>query len=91
MLTRRTLLKSSSLAIRAGLLPLDETALPTADSDHVALVYLSLNEGAFGPSPRAVEAVRQTLWRLNWYADAASAAALTSRSQPRRECPQSRS
>jgi histidinol-phosphate aminotransferase len=77
MFTRRTLLKSSGLAIGAGLLPLGATAPPIGDGDQAPSLYLNLNESAFGPSPRAVEAVRQNLGRLNRYADAASAAALT--------------
>ena len=77
MLTRRSLLKSSGLAIGAGLLPRDATATPAADGDQTKLLYLNLNESAFGPSPLAVEAVRQSLGRLNRYADAVSAAALT--------------
>ena len=77
MLTRRALLKSSSLALGAGLLsPPNAMALPAVDGDHGRLLYLNLNESAFGPSPHAVEAARQGLGRLNRYADAVSAAEL---------------
>jgi histidinol-phosphate aminotransferase len=78
MLTRRTLLRSSSLAIGAGLFPASHApALPASAGDPSKLLYLNLNESAFGPSPRAVEAVKQELGRLNRYADAVAAAELT--------------
>jgi histidinol-phosphate aminotransferase len=78
MLTRRTLLRSSSLAIGAGLLPASHApARPASAGDQSKLLYLNLNESAFGPSPRAVEAVNQELGRLSRYADAVAAAELT--------------
>jgi histidinol-phosphate aminotransferase len=77
MLTRRTLLKSSGLAVGAGLLPREASALPLSDGEPSSLLYLNLNESAFGPSPLALEAVRGEMARLNRYADAASAAELT--------------
>jgi histidinol-phosphate aminotransferase len=77
MLTRRTLLTSSGLAIGASLLAHEATALPSSASDRSSLLYLNLNESAFGPSPHAVEAIRSEMVRLNRYADVAAATSLT--------------
>jgi histidinol-phosphate aminotransferase len=76
MMTRRNLLKSSGLAIGAGFLPAAASLAGPMDPQG-ELLYLNLNESAFGPSPRAVAAVQQALARVNRYADAISAAALT--------------
>jgi len=76
MMTRRNLLKTSGLAIGAGFLPA-AASIPAIVEPHGGLLYLNLNESAFGPSPKAVAAAQQALARVNRYADAISAAALT--------------
>lgn len=73
-LSRRNLLKSSGLALGAGLLAphtvfsAKAPVIPAANAE--SLVRLSLNENPFGPSPRVAEAIRRELNRLDRYADA---------------------
>jgi histidinol-phosphate aminotransferase len=74
-LTRRSLIKTSSLTIGATLLPLH--AFPSVtESPAQNLIHLNLNENAFGPSPSIVPAIQRELPLLSRYADAASARAL---------------
>ena len=87
MLTRRKLLESSGLAIGVGLLPLTAPALLTGREEQTNLLYLNLNESAFGPSPRALDAIRQGLALVSRYADAASAAAFTEQIAAREKVP----
>jgi histidinol-phosphate aminotransferase len=76
-LNRRNLLKTSGLALGAGivspLLPptqaMAANLAPTSDS----LIRLSFNENPYGPSPRVSEAIQKELTRVNRYADAAAA------------------
>jgi histidinol-phosphate aminotransferase len=39
------------------------------EGGHASLLRLGANESAFGPSPRAVEAMREELPRIAWYGD----------------------
>ena len=87
MLTRRNLLKSSSLAIGAGLLPLSTTASAVVGNETATLLHLNLNESAFGPSPRALEAVQRLLPQVSRYADAALADSLTEQIAAREQVP----
>jgi histidinol-phosphate aminotransferase len=87
MLTRRNLLKSSGLAVGAGLLPIEATALPDGENPRSSLLYLNLNESAFGPSPRALEAAKQALTNANRYADATQAKGLTEQIAAREKVP----
>jgi histidinol-phosphate aminotransferase len=76
-LSRRNLLKSSGLALGAGLLspraifPVEAPVIPDAKAE--PMVRLSLNENPYGPSPRVAEAIRREFDRLNRYADAKAA------------------
>ena len=71
-LSRRSILKSSTVAIGAGFLPsIAFSATPTGDSK--TIICANLNENAFGPSPRVIPALHQQFSSLSRYADAASA------------------
>ena len=72
--TRRAVLKSSSLAVGASLLPAVGAAGHPATPDR-KLIHLNLNENAFGPSPRVPCAIQGELSRVSRYADASSAQA----------------
>jgi histidinol-phosphate aminotransferase len=72
--TRRAVLKSSSLAVGASLLPTAGAAGHPATPDR-KLIHLNLNENAFGPSPRVPHAIQDELSRVSRYADASSAQA----------------
>jgi histidinol-phosphate aminotransferase len=74
--TRRTVLKSSGLAVGASLLPAAIAAGHPAAHDQ-KLIHLNLNENAFGPSPRVPQAIQSEMIRLSRYADADSAQAFT--------------
>ncbi len=67
-LTRRSLLKTSSLAIAGGMLSHAAEALPgTPVMDR--LVHLDLNENAYGPSAKVAPAIQRELLRLSRYGD----------------------
>jgi histidinol-phosphate aminotransferase len=71
LISRRRLLKSSGIAIGAKLLvPSAElTAALTPANPSQRPVRLSLNENAFGPSPRVIPAIQREFSRLNRYVD----------------------
>jgi histidinol-phosphate aminotransferase len=71
-LTRRSILKSSTAAIGAGLFPSIGFSASPADYSK-GVIQANLNENAFGPSTRVLPAVQQQLPSLSRYADAASA------------------
>jgi histidinol-phosphate aminotransferase len=72
--TRRAVLKSSSLAVGASLLPAAGAAGHPATPDR-KLIHLNLNENAFGPSQRVPYAIQGELSRVSRYADASLAQA----------------
>jgi histidinol-phosphate aminotransferase len=68
-ISRRSLLKSSGIALSAGLLA-PRTALHAAlPSVPQAPIRLSLNENAYGPSARVQPAIAKELGRINRYGD----------------------
>jgi histidinol-phosphate aminotransferase len=69
VLTRRSLLKNSSLALGASFLPTSAIATPIPGE----MIHLNLNENAFGPSPNVDIALRNELPRLSRYADVTAA------------------
>jgi histidinol-phosphate aminotransferase len=73
-LTRRSLLKTSGLALGASFLP---TAASAANSEYPLqnFIHLNLNENAFGSSPSVVPAIQREFSFLSRYADAALAQA----------------
>jgi histidinol-phosphate aminotransferase len=71
-LSRRSLLKTSSLALGASLLPAAALAASTGH-DPQKIIHLNLNENAFGPSPGATTAIQQQFSHLSRYADSATA------------------
>jgi histidinol-phosphate aminotransferase len=75
LMNRRILLKNSGIAIGAGLLgrgaPLADA--PVAKTASRRIVRLSLNENAFGPSPRVLPAIEREFGRLNRYGDETAA------------------
>jgi histidinol-phosphate aminotransferase len=73
-LTRRSLIKASSIALSTGFLPATLLAA-SIESDPQQLIHLNLNENAFGPSANVTSAIQRELPRLARYADAASAQA----------------
>jgi histidinol-phosphate aminotransferase len=74
IVTRRCLIKTSGLAMGASLLPANAPAARFAGNrDASRLVYLNLNENAFGPSPSVEDAIRRDFNRLSRYADPAAA------------------
>jgi histidinol-phosphate aminotransferase len=70
-ISRRGLLKNSGIAMGAGLLgPSTTLAVASAPKTTSPLTArLSLNENAFGPSPRILPAIEREFSRLNRYAD----------------------
>jgi histidinol-phosphate aminotransferase len=72
--TRRALIKSSSLAVGASLLPAAGAVGHPATPDR-KLIHLNLNENAFGPSQRVRNAIQGELSRVSRYADASAAQA----------------
>jgi len=76
-LNRRNLLKTSGLALGAGLvspiLASPEAVAATPASTTGPLIRLSFNENPYGPSPRVAEAIQREFTRFNRYADAAQA------------------
>jgi histidinol-phosphate aminotransferase len=75
-LTRRSLLKTSGLALSAGFFSPGAEALPHA-RDRNDLVHLNLNENAFGPSPNVAPAIEREFSRLSRYGDNKAAQNLT--------------
>lgn len=75
-LTRRSLLKTSGLALVAGILPAESEAHSGA-RDRTDLVHLNLNENAFGPSSKVTPAIERELSRLSRYGDNKAAEDLT--------------
>ncbi len=75
-LTRRSLLRTSGLALAAGLLPASTVARSTTGA-HGELIHLNLNENAFGPSSRVAPAIERELGRLSRYGDEKAAKYLT--------------
>jgi len=76
LISRRSLLKSSGIAMGAGLLTpgrLLASAMPPVAATSPSRVRLSLNENAFGPSPQVIPAIQREFSRLNRYADDAAA------------------
>jgi histidinol-phosphate aminotransferase len=74
-MTRRSLLKNSSLALTSSMLPGPASAaaaLPQQDRT----IHVNLNENAYGPSPRVTPAIEGELSRISRYADAQAAHAL---------------
>jgi histidinol-phosphate aminotransferase len=80
-LSRRNLLKTSGLALGAGivspLLASTEGVIASSAPTQEPLTRLSFNENPYGPSPRVAEAIQREFTRLNRYADAAAAQQLT--------------
>jgi len=72
VLTRRSLLKNSSLVLGASFLPTSTiaTAQPQIPRE---IIHLNLNENAFGPSPNVEVALRKELPHLSRYASATAA------------------
>jgi hypothetical protein len=73
-ITRRSLLKTSGMAIGAGLFSGPAIAAP-AVGDTEKLIHLNLNENAFGPSPNVASAIQHEIPKLSRYADAHAAQA----------------
>jgi histidinol-phosphate aminotransferase len=74
VLTRRSLIKTSSMAIGASLFSAPAIAA-TAEGRPQHLIHLNLNENAFGPSPNVASAIRLEFPKLSRYADAHAAQA----------------
>jgi histidinol-phosphate aminotransferase len=79
-LTRRSLLKIPGLAAAASLLP--DSAVATAvqaakPNTAPEPIRLNLNENAFGPSPKALEAIQRELPRISRYGEPKAAQELT--------------
>jgi histidinol-phosphate aminotransferase len=73
-LTRRSLLKTSGMAIGASLFSAPAIAAP-AVSGTEKLIHLNLNENAFGPSPNVASAIQHEIPKLSRYADTHAAQA----------------
>lgn len=71
-ITRRSLLKTSSFALGANLMPLSATAASHSPVTN-NLIHLNLNENAFGPSSTVEIAIQREFPRLARYADATAA------------------
>lgn len=71
-ITRRSLLKNSSFAVGATLMPLSATAASRSLVTN-NLIHLNLNENAFGPSSTVEIAIQREFSRLARYADATAA------------------
>ena len=72
LLNRRSLIKTSSLALGANLLPLAAFATSTAH-DSQQLIHLNLNENAYGPSSKVIPALQKQFLSLSRYADSTAA------------------
>jgi len=72
LLNRRSLIKTSSLALGANLLPLAAFATSTAH-DSQQLIHLNLNENAYGPSSEVIPALQKQFLSLARYADSTAA------------------
>ena len=57
ILTRRTLIRASGMALGASLLPAS-ALVASAEDNPQQLIHLNLNENAFGLSPNISEAIR---------------------------------
>jgi histidinol-phosphate aminotransferase len=75
-LTRRSLLKLSGMAAIAAAVPRAE-ALPTVTETGSELIHLNLNENAYGPSAKILEAIPRELSRISRYGDPKVAQELT--------------
>jgi histidinol-phosphate aminotransferase len=74
-MTRRVLLKNSSLALTSSMLP--ETASAVAAlPEQERTIHVNLNESAYGPSPHVTPAIEGEVPRISRYADAQAAHAL---------------
>ena len=80
-LSRRSLLKMSGIAALASSLPQHGAALSggseTGASEPATPIHLNLNENAFGPSPKVLQAVSNELSRISRYGDPKDAQDLT--------------
>lgn len=74
ILSRRSLLQSSGLALGANLLAQYAKAEP---EEHAGLLRLNLNENQFGPSPTVPAAINREVSRIFRYADTGAAQALS--------------
>lgn len=74
-LSRRTLLRTSTLALAASALPATADAQAAAPAPTSPLIRLCFNENPFGPSSAVAQAIARELPRANRYADAATAQA----------------
>ena len=72
VLTRRSLIKTSGMALGASLFSVPAIAA-TSVSGTENLIYLNLNENAFGPSPNVASAIQLELPKIYRYADAHAA------------------
>jgi histidinol-phosphate aminotransferase len=72
--TRRSLIRTSGMAIGASLFSAPAIAAPALGGTQ-QLIHLNLNENAFGPSPNAASAIQLELPKLSRYADAHAAQA----------------
>jgi len=73
-LTRRSLIKTSTLTLGATLLPACAIT-SNAETSTQDLIHLNLNENAFGSSPSVAPAIQREFPHLSRYADAVSARA----------------
>jgi len=79
-LSRRNLIKTSGLALGAGIVSpflASSEAVGATPSAATRLIRLSLNENPYGPSPRVGEAIQREFNRLDRYADTTAAQQLT--------------
>ncbi|WP_260736451.1 aminotransferase class I/II-fold pyridoxal phosphate-dependent enzyme [Tunturiibacter lichenicola] len=74
VLTRRSLIKTSGMALGASLFSVTAKAAP-AEGGPQKLIHLNLNENAFGPSPNVASAIQLEFPKLSRYADAHAAQA----------------
>jgi histidinol-phosphate aminotransferase len=74
-LTRRSLIKTSGVALGMGLLPAS-TLAAAAEGSGKRLIRLNLNENPFGPSPSVEPAIQRQFPGLFRYADAAASQSL---------------
>jgi histidinol-phosphate aminotransferase len=75
-LSRRSLLKMSGIAALAASLPQHGAAL-SGTSEPATPIHLNLNENAFGPSPKVLQAVSHELSHISRYGDPKAAQDLT--------------
>ena len=74
--TRRSLLKLSGMVALAAAMPRAEAAQHAAPAES-SLIHLNLNENAYGPSQKVLEAIPRELARISRYGDPQVAQALT--------------